>query len=166
MKTNKYPFGVKSKYFEVYQAYKTIVEEIGYVYNEKFSAFTRSKAEMLHGLWLDANWDQLGPNILGFSFTGFGKGNKTFNLDTQFEEAVEYAKDVYKEYYTQHVFEQILSGDYKMVDIESFLFILNGNIIVELVCKNYAKEKDLMFCYKEGNRRGGLLVVGKYNENE
>ena len=74
---------------------------------------------------------------------------------------------MYKEYYTpQHVFEQVLSGDYKIVDIESFLFILNGNIIVELVCKNYAKEKDLMFCYKEGNRRGGLLVVGKYNENE
>lgn len=35
---------------------------------------------------------------------------------------------------------------------------------IELICKNYSKDFDLMFGYDEENRSGGALYLGHFND--
>lgn len=95
-KSNAYAiaFAVKSKYFSVYEAYKKELEKIGYEWNHKFNPFFESVTKDRTCIYVGAGWEGYGGKPM-MSFSNPGSGVRVFNLDSEFEEAVAFAKSEY-----------------------------------------------------------------------
>jgi|GEM_PF-6392384 len=88
----KTKFTVKAKHFELYEAFKKIVEGIGYNYITTFNNFDRTKLVSTNCLFFSDGFRDGGEN--GFALSN-GTQENNFQLETQFQEAVDFAKGNY-----------------------------------------------------------------------
>jgi hypothetical protein len=68
--------------------------------------------------------------------------------------------------YTKIKFLQVLTGNYKIDDATTGHWSNPADWDnIELICRNYADGKDLMFCYDSPEfRADGVLYIGYFNE--
>jgi len=68
--------------------------------------------------------------------------------------------------YTHIKFLQVLTGSYKIDSASDGPWSGPSDWNnIELICKNYADGKDLMFCYDDAEHRNdGVLYIGYFNE--
>jgi hypothetical protein len=83
-------FGVTSKFFSLYQAFKTEAEKLGVEWNSSFNAFEESKMTRT-GIFIANNWHKAGSDSVKMSFSNFTEN--IFDLDSNFEGAIEKLKD-------------------------------------------------------------------------
>ena len=93
-KSNGIRFAAKSKYYTVYAAFKEEMENIGYKWYHKFTKFNKEESERLSCVFVCSNWNGNGEDPM-MSFSNASADVKVFNLDSEFEEAVSYAKAEY-----------------------------------------------------------------------
>ena len=109
-KSNDIGFAVKSKYFSVYEAYKKELEKIGYEWNHKFNPFFESVTKDRTCIYVGTGWQGYDSAPM-MSFSNPGGGTRVYNLDSEFEAAVSYAKSEYDRQ-TRPVEKVILNRDY------------------------------------------------------
>lgn len=84
-------FAVRSKHFSIYKAFKEEMEAIGYAWNDKFNSFDRSRFEDTTCVYVGNTWQYL-PTKPQMSFSNPSGRTPLFNLDGQFDLALEHAK--------------------------------------------------------------------------
>jgi hypothetical protein len=96
-KKNSVEFAVKSTSFEIYSAFRTIAEDIGYVYNSDFSSFDEHQMNHCECVYFSKGWEDLSTDTHGFSFSNLSCATDVpvFDLDTNFKGAVVHARAVF-----------------------------------------------------------------------
>lgn len=79
-------FGVTSKFFSVYQAFKTEAEEIGVIWNTSFNPF-EARFMNRRGIFITRDWHRTEDGKVRMSFSNFTEN--IIDLDTNFKGAIE-----------------------------------------------------------------------------
>lgn len=108
-------FAVVSKRFSLYKAFREEVEKFGWKWNEKFNPFTEEKRKDMNCLFFSTHWYRDG--IPMFSFSNYTNDRKVFDLDGEFEEALEYAESLVKKKVTYEDVEKSLGSPAHYVSV-------------------------------------------------
>lgn len=87
-------FAVKSKYFSVYQAFRTEMEQIGYIWNEHFNEFTPQRRAATSCVYVSDDFGNY-PDKPAMSFSNASANADIFDLDTNFQAAIDHATAEY-----------------------------------------------------------------------
>lgn len=89
-------FGIKSKSFPLYEAFKKEAEALGYKYNNNFTEWEERRTKDNTGLYFSEGYSGELYGKKAFAFTNWTSGDrlKTFNLETQYGEAIEHLKKI------------------------------------------------------------------------
>jgi len=86
-------FAVTSKYFSVYQAFKTEAEKIGLVWAEDFNPFTEDMGKSRNCIWVQDNWNWAKASKgVGMSFSN--TSDDKIDLDSNFEAGLEAVREL------------------------------------------------------------------------
>jgi hypothetical protein len=110
-KSNEIAFAVKSKYFSVYEAYKKELEKIGYKWNHNFNPFQELITKDRTCIYVGTGWQGYCDAPM-MSFSNPGRCARVYNLDSEFEAAVSYAKSEYDCHKLVAIEKVILNRDY------------------------------------------------------
>lgn len=90
---------VTSNHFSLYQAFKTEVEKLGWIYNEKFKPF-KPHASIHDCMYFSFDFTYMqGQPAFSLSCTS----DKTFQLESEFGQALEMAKQIIDSYYIKTI---------------------------------------------------------------
>lgn len=84
-------FAVKSNYFSLYEAFKKEVEGLGFTYKAEFTEFEKELIDYHDCLFFCNEWDDE-KDKMKFSLSNAGNGTIEFDLETQWKDAIAYAK--------------------------------------------------------------------------
>jgi hypothetical protein len=86
-------FAIKSKYFSLYKALREEAEKVGWVYNDKFTPFIEGRTEHCNCLFFTTEWEFNGWEP---KFALSNSSGKVFNIPEQWDEAIEYLTEAYR----------------------------------------------------------------------
>ena len=107
-------FAVRSKHFSIYKAFKEEMEAIGYTWNDEFNPFSRSRFEDTTCVYVSNTWKHR-PTKPQMSFSNPSLDCTLFNLDGQFDLALEHAKKEFERAKGPHPITVKLNDSYEAV---------------------------------------------------
>lgn len=107
-------FAVTSKYFSVYHAYYTELQDMGYSWNSEFNKFDKSMMETRKVVFLCDNWNNeaTGPMM---SFSNVSNPERAIDLDKDFDYAVRVAKAGYEAWKERTMVSVVLNESYTAI---------------------------------------------------
>ena len=112
MKQEKLTMAVTADHFSLYEAFKTEVEKLGWIYNEKFKPF-KPHASIHDCMYFGFNFTYMqGQPAFSLSSTS----EKTFQLESEFGQALQMAKQLIDSYYNS--IKSVKLNDLYIADID------------------------------------------------
>lgn len=89
-------FGVQSKFFDTYKRFKQDAGKIGIRYVRQFTPFTNPEAQHYSCIWFGKGFEECSYKGIGMAFSNPEHHlSKLFDLDKNYDEALEYVKEWY-----------------------------------------------------------------------
>jgi hypothetical protein len=95
MKQEKFTMAVTADHFSLYEAFKTEAEKLGWTYHSDFVPFSKTRIGLCNCMYFSFDFGNMeGRPAFSLSSTN----EKTFQLESQFGEALEMAKQIIESY--------------------------------------------------------------------
>lgn len=104
-------FAVTSKYFSVYHAYYTELQDVGYSWNSEFNKFDKSIMETRKVVFLSDRWNGVDTKPM-MSFSNVSNPERVIDLDKDFEFAVRVARAGYEAWKERTMVNVVLNEHY------------------------------------------------------
>lgn len=104
-------FAVTSKYFSVYHAYYTELQDVGYSWNSEFNKFDKSIMETRKVVFLCDRWNGVDTKPM-MSFSNVSNPERVIDLDKDFDYAVRVARAGYEAWKERTMVNVVLNEHY------------------------------------------------------